>query len=162
MHKSSLPLLLRAILLCATFTSAAAWSAAANIRADGVSAEERRQPAGKTAPGPGTKPGASAKPADTTPGAIVIKRGDSLDTLVKKHLGHLPFKPDFLKQALVQKNPTAFKPPKNLAPIVGEKLQLPTAADYDRMLHGNPPPPPPAAPVAEDVPDPRRGWVRFP
>lgn len=129
------------------------WGASADIRASGY------VPGGldrvvKAVP-------VAAKGAETR-GAIVIKRGDTLEKLVKTHLNHLPFRQDILAQALLARNPGAFKEgPKSRTPVAGAVITLPTADDYAKVIFG--PEGPPQAPQEHAEPvDPRRGWVRYP
>ena len=108
-----------------------------------------------------------AVPAGPAMPAIVVKKGDTLDKLITRHLKNSPFNQDILRKAVIQKNPAAFKDGKAQGLIVGSQLLWPTMADYRKVLVG--------AGVGVDgggqaeehaaptgAPDPRRGWVRFP
>lgn len=129
-----------------------AWGASADIRASGYVAEGLNRVV-KSVP--------VAPKGTETRGPIVIKRGDTLEKLVKTHLNHLPFRQDILAQALQARNPGAFKGPKSRTPVVGAVITLPTADDYAMAIFG--PEDRPQAPQEPVEPaDPRRGWVRYP
>ena len=119
----------------------------------------------------------AADPAKTAPppqaqalpdGVWLVKKGDTLDRIVSRRLASLPFRPDVLRRALVDKNPGAFKNPKSAILTVGAILQLPTLEDFRYLLPAPVPEmlqasaPPPVEAQAEFEPDPRKGWVRFP
>lgn len=129
-----------------------AWGAAADIRASGYVAEglDRVVKAVPVTPKGGE-----------TRGAIVVKRGDTLEKLVRTHLNHLPFRQDILVQALQARNPGAFKGPKSRTPVVGAVITLPTADDYATVIFGSEDRPQAPQEPVEPV-DPRRGWVRYP
>ena len=101
-------------------------------------------------------------------GVWLVKKGDTLDRIVSRRLASLPFRPDVLRRALVDKNPGAFKNPKSAILTVGAILQLPTLEDFRYLLPAPVPEmlqasaPPPVEAQAEFEPDPRKGWVRFP
>ena len=100
-------------------------------------------------------------------GTAVAKKGEPLQKLIARSLGNLPFKPEILRDAMIQKNPAAFKNGKPESLIVGSVLQLPTMGDFRRFI-------PAVAAVcvegegtdggarADAAADPRKGWVRLP
>ncbi len=123
---------------------------------------------------------ASASPAPAAPrkqarapaaapdpsGNAVARKGESLQKLIARSMGNLPFKPEILREAMIQKNPAAFKNGKPESLIVGSVLKLPTMEDFRRFI-------PAVAAVcvegdgtdgarADATADPRKGWVRFP
>lgn len=128
------------------------WGASADIRASGYVAEGINRVVKAV---PVTPKGA------VTRGAIVVKRGDTLEKLVETHLNHLPFRPEILMQALLARNPGAFKGPKSRTPVVGAAITLPTADDYAKVIFG-PEDRPQALQEPVEPEDPRRGWVRYP
>jgi hypothetical protein len=133
-------------------TSAGVMAAAADIRASGYVPEgvDRVVRAVPIAPR-----GGDAR------NTVVVKRGDTLEKLVKTHLKHLPFRQDILAEALVARNPGAFKGTKSRTPVIGAVLVLPSADDYATVIFGPEARPSPAEEAPEPV-DPRRGWVRYP
>ena len=99
-------------------------------------------------------------------GTAVARKGESLQKLIARSMGNLPFKPEILRDAMIQKNPAAFKNGKPESLIVGSVLKLPTMEDFRRYI-------PAVAAVcvegdgtdgarADATADPRKGWVRFP
>lgn len=97
--------------------------------------------------------------------SVAVKRGDTLDQLIARHLAHIPLRQDLLRQALIKKNPAAFKGGKAEGLLAGATLQLPVLADF-RYLFATASDAPPVTPAElEPTPpavDPRKGWVRFP
>ncbi len=94
--------------------------------------------------------------------SVAVRRGDTLDRLIVRHLTHLPLRQDLLRQALIKKNPTAFKGGKAEGLLAGSTLQLPMLTDF-RYLFTPVSDALPAAP--EQTPaavDPRKSWIRFP
>lgn len=107
-----------------------------------------------------------AVPAGPAVPAVVVKKGESLDKLIARHVKNSPFSQDIVRKAVIQKNPNAFKDGKAQGIVVGAQLQWPTMADYRKVLAGagvsvdGGQRPEDSAPVA--APDPRKGWVRYP
>jgi len=112
--------------------------------------------------------------ARTGGGSIVIKRGDTLDKIITRHLSALPIKADLIRQEIIKQNPAAFKGGKASAMVMGASLQLP-GMDYFRDRYFQPNQPSIGAGESsmqngdsaqnENSPesiDPRKGWVRFP
>ena len=105
-------------------------------------------------------------PAPDPVGTAVARKGEPLPKLIARSLAHLPFKAEILREAMILKNPAAFKNGKPESLIVGSVLQLPTMEDFRRFI-------PAVAAVcvegdgtvgasADATVDPRRGWVRVP
>ena len=105
-------------------------------------------------------------PAVIPEGAVVAKKGESLDRLIARSMKHLPFRQDILRDIVVQKNPGAFKGGNAKSLIGGALVQLPVMSDFRHITH----PAEMAATAANETdnsqpsaePDPRKGWVRFP
>ena len=105
-------------------------------------------------------------PAVIPEGAVVAKKGESLDRLIARSMKHLPFRQDILRDVVVQKNPGAFKGGNAKSLIGGALVQLPVMSDFRHITH----PAEMAATAANETdnsqpsaePDPRKGWVRFP
>lgn len=106
--------------------------------------------------------------------SIVVKRGDTLDKIITRHLSAMPIKTDLIRQEIIKQNPAAFKGGKASAMVIGASLQLP-GMDYfrDRYFQANQP----SITAGEssiqnrdsaqnenpsESVDPRKGWVRFP
>ena len=137
---------------------------------------------------PGQPPAAPTAQAPALPeGAMLVKKGDTVERIVSRRLASLPFKQDILRKAVVDKNPDAFTDPKKRKLKVGAVLQLPTLDDF-RNLFAPPSPamvgmpggpmsmPMPGSPMPaqaqpepqsaqakpEEEEDPKKGWVRYP
>ena len=123
-------------------------------------------PAATPAPSAPRKETRTASVAPPPGGAVAVNKGDTLQKIIARSLGHLPFKPEILRAAMMQKNPAAFKSGKPESLAAGSVLQLPTMEDFRRLI------PAVAAACAEGegtdgaradaAADPRKGWVRFP
>ena len=140
---------------------------------------------------PAQPPAAPTAQAPVLPeGAMLVKKGDTVERIISRRLASLPFKQDVLRKALVDKNPGAFTDPTKRKLKVGAILQLPTLEDFHHLLaqpapavsmpmgmpnvpQPGPPPsqeqPAPAQPEAQPAPaqpeaeeDPKKGWVRYP
>lgn len=98
-----------------------------------------------------------------------MRRGDTLDSVIRRSTKGTPFREDVLRKAFVAVNAEMFPRaiPKKLP--AGVSLRVPSNDDILAMLDMLPPPPPAAAPapvVPERGPDPgmleRKNWVRYP
>jgi hypothetical protein len=112
-------------------------------------------------------------PAAVSALKVVVKPGETVDGLLRRHLGDSAFSMKFQRQALVRLNPSAF--PRGLVQrlAVGTTLWMPTDPIMAGMVPGgrkdstlaqaasaaNP-----SATAGQPVhtPSPTRGWVRFP
>ena len=112
-------------------------------------------------------------PAAVSALKVVVKPGETVDGLLRRHLGDSAFSTKFQRQALVRLNPSAF--PRGLVQrlAVGTTLWMPTDPIMAGMVPGgrkdstlaqaasaaNP-----SATAGQPVhtPSPTRGWVRFP
>lgn len=112
-------------------------------------------------------------PAAVSALKVVVKSGETVDGLLRRHLGDSAFSTKFQRQALVRLNPSAF--PRGLVQrlAVGTTLWMPTDPIMAGMVPGgrkdstlaqaasaaNP-----SATAGQPVhtPSPTRGWVRFP
>lgn len=107
---------------------------------------------------------------------VVVGRGETLDSVIRRSMGEQPFKEAYIRGILVELNPKAFPggPTSRLAP--GTSLMVPTTDDLLRPLLAHsaaatatptaagaaPRPPGPAAAAPPPTGPDRRGWVRFP
>lgn len=107
-------------------------------------------------------------------GPIAVKRGDTLDRLIARHLPSHPIRPEILRQEIVSQNPDAFKGGKANALVAGASLWLPGLSYFrdkyfqasDKSTGKKEDSRQNADSVqgetsADDI-DPRKGWVRFP
>ena len=95
---------------------------------------------------PGQPPAAPTAQAPALPeGAMLVKKGDTVERIISRRLASLPFKQDILRKALVDKNPDAFADAKKRKLKVGAILQLPTLDDFRNLLA-------PAAPAMGGMP----------
>lgn len=84
---------------------------------------------------PAQPPAAPTAQAPVLPeGAMLVKKGDTLERIISRRLASLPFKQDILRKALVDKNPDAFADTKKRKLKVGAVLQLPTLDDFRNLL----------------------------
>lgn len=120
-----------------------------------------------------TSAAAPSAPAPVVPdGAVLVKRGDTLERVISRGMASMPFKPAILRKALIDKNPDAFTDTRKRNLKVGAILQLPTLEDFRHLLPptatpmavpvATPPVPDPAPAQAEAEEDPKKGWVRYP
>ena len=84
---------------------------------------------------PAQPPAAPTAQAPVLPeGAMLVKKGDTVERIISRRLASLPFKQDILRKALVDKNPDAFADTKKRKLKVGAVLQLPTLDDFRNLL----------------------------
>ena len=132
---------------------------------------------GPTAGAPGTPGGgaAGAPPAagphaggGLAPSArqqVPVRRGETLQSVIRRTLRETPYSDAFLRQAFVQLNPAAFVGGSPHRLQAGAVLQVPTAADLRQLADGQQPG---AAGSADGPalhasrPEDRKQWVRFP
>ena len=114
-------------------------------------------------PQPGVASAQPAQPAPPAPpaqapGALddtwLVKKGDTLERIVSRRLASLPFKPNVVRKALVDKNPEAFKDAKARKLTVGSTLKLPTLEDFRYLFPGPAPATPQPAPPEPAMPQP--------
>ena len=102
-------------------------------------------------PAPPAPPAQAPGPLDDT---WLVKKGDTLERIVSRRLASLPFKPNVVRKALVDKNPEAFKDAKARKLTVGSTLKLPTLEDFRYLFPGPAPAPPQPAPPEPAMPQP--------
>ena len=102
-------------------------------------------------PAPPAPPAQAPGPLDDTG---LVKKGDTLERIVSRRLASLPFKPNVVRKALVDKNPEAFKDAKARKLTVGSTLKLPTLEDFRYLFPGPAPAPPQPAPPEPAMPQP--------
>ena len=117
-------------------------------------------------------PGA-APVSSTGRSSVAVERGQSLDALIRKHLGSSPLKVEVLRDLVHQMNPQAFAPGGGHRLVAGARVQLPSVEDQLRHAFGKSGAAMASAreELAESAAGPwgngaaaaaRRGWVRFP
>lgn len=135
---------------------------------------------------PGSLPAdaAAAAPKAEMPSAasalrVVVKPGDTVDGLLRRHLADSAFSPRFQRQALMRLNPAVFANGQPQRLVVGSTLWIPTEQILMGLLTGGHKDtalaqanPQAAASPGQDAPgagraptptpSPTRGWVRFP
>lgn len=189
------PVSIRAALGCAALGASAL--AAQTVSPSAVADEARMSPEaalkillGDAAPGmlrPVAQP-ASASPAQAMAEAlpagsalrVVVRPGDTVDGLLRRHLGDSAFSAKFQRQALMRLNPSVFQKGQVHRLEVGSTLWIPTDQTLMGLLSGAKPELQMAqakAPKAQEVavqnpsgtvpaptytPSPTRGWVRYP
>jgi Tfp pilus assembly protein FimV len=127
--------------------------------------EQRPVPEARAADVPAPRPAAPAARQE-----VVVRHGETLDGVMRRTLGPMPFRDAFLHQAFVALNPTAFVQGSPHRLVAGARLQVPTLPDLVAQLEQQQgvtllPPPPvveaaasPMPPVANE----RSRWVRYP
>lgn len=99
--------------------------------------------------------------ASPTPTLVVLtQKGDTVDKIVARTLGHLPLRTDVLRKALIQRNPEVFPKGKVGRIPVGSTIYLPSHEDFRVAALGQQAKP--ITQVADTQVDERRGWIRFP
>ena len=117
-------------------------------------------------------PTAESAPPNSTPAAqlITVQKGESIDAVLRRGLPGMPFKDEFMRQALAKANPKVFPKGQTYPVRPGTVLALPSVDALRQHLLAQSPQAAALfqAPVAtEEVaqvnagPDKRR-WVRFP
>ena len=113
------------------------------------------------APAPAVAPAASA-PAKT----YTVVAGDNLDKVVRQQYPNSPLRPDILKDAVMQQNPSAFTKGSNKMLMVGYQLTVPDHQELLRKhmpaLGGAPAAAAEAANAGQANADQRRNWIRYP
>jgi Tfp pilus assembly protein FimV len=108
--------------------------------------------------------------------SVVVQRGETLDTIMRRTAKNLPFRDEALRKAFIDLNPQAFTQGSPHRLQAGAQLRVPSLEDVlvsTKLIPARPALTPTATPKAEDVhhastsgPDPRaierRHWVRYP
>jgi len=113
-------------------------------------------------------------PTPTSSLKVVVKRGDTVESLLRRHLGGSAFSMQFQRQALVRLNPSAFQKGLVQRLEIGTTLWMPTDPIMAGMVPGGRKDGPltqatstatdPSGTAGQPMhsPSPTRGWVRFP
>ena len=91
-------------------------------------------------------------------GVYKVKRGDTLSGIVRDAVKGTEIRPDFILNAMVKVNPTAFVRGNPNWMLAGKKLKFPRAEDFNRLIfvkskEGN---------VSANKSDPYLGWIKYP
>ena len=113
--------------------------------------------------------GSAATPAATSPGAAPVKytvrEGDTLDKIIRLHMGNSPLRIEILRDAVVKQNPHAFVKGSTKVLLANAVITVPNHTELLQMQLGSAPakaesaPPPTSTFMTEDR---RKAWVRYP
>lgn len=162
-----------ALLLATAMASMPAWSAQASSvagsRGLNASLADGEEIVAQAAPPPRVQGVATSRLQ------VTVRRGESLDALIRRSLPDLPFKDVFLRQAVLDMNPGVLRAGATQRLAAGTVLQLPSLDDLIRLLGAAPASPSPGAgtaPHGSDSARPahqaasaaneRKRWVRYP
>ena len=114
-------------------------------------------------PVPGTPPqgmnaGKQQLPATVkTGGTYQVRRGETLDMVIRKVAPNSPLQRSLLRQAFVKANPHAFRRNNPNWMYAGTVLKVPDIDDLRRVIFKDSP-----GSLKKNVSDEKAGWVRFP
>ena len=113
--------------------------------------------------------GVAAVPAATNPGAAPVKytvrEGDTLDKIIRLHMGNSPLRIEILRDAVVKQNPHAFVKGSTKVLLANAVITVPNHTELLQMQLGSAPPKAESAPPPTStsmVEDRRKAWVRYP
>ena len=116
---------------------------------------------------PGPAGGSAAAQAAASPGAVkyTVREGDTLDKIIRLHMGNSPLRIELLRDAVVKLNPHAFVKGSTKVLLAHAVITVPNHNELLQKQLGS------AMPVAEPTPpaastsmaeDRRKTWVRYP
>jgi Tfp pilus assembly protein FimV len=111
--------------------------------------------------------GNAAAKAAASPGPVkyTVREGDTLDKIIRLHMGNSPLRIELLRDAVVQQNPHAFVKGSTKVLLAHAVITLPNHNELlqkqlgSAMPVANPTPPAASTSMAEDR---RKTWVRYP
>ena len=112
--------------------------------------------------------GNAAAQAATSPGAVkyTVREGDTLDKIIRLHMGNSPLRIEILRDAVVKQNPHAFVKGSTKVLLANAVITVPNHTELLQMQLGSALPKAEAAPPATTstsmVDDRRKTWVRYP
>ena len=110
------------------------------------------------APQQGMKAGKQQLPATVkTGGTYQVRRGETLDMVIRKVAPNSPLQRSLLRQAFVKANPHAFRRNNPNWMYAGVVLKVPDIDDLRRVIFKDSP-----GSLKKNVSDEKAGWVRFP
>jgi Tfp pilus assembly protein FimV len=114
-------------------------------------------------------PAGGSPAAATSPGAAPVKytvrEGDTLDKIIRLHMGNSPLRIEILRDAVVKQNPHAFVKGSTKVLLANAVITVPNHTELLQMQLGSAPakaeptPPPTSTSMADDR---RKAWVRYP
>ncbi len=114
-------------------------------------------------------PAGGSPAAATSPGAAPLKytvrEGDTLDKIIRLHMGNSPLRIELLRDAVVNQNPHAFVKGSTKVLLAHAVITVPNHTELLQMQLGSAPakaeptPPPTSTSMADDR---RKAWVRYP
>jgi len=110
------------------------------------------------APQQGMNAGKQQLPATVkTGGTYQVRRGETLDMVIRKVAPNSPLQRSLLRQAFVKANPHAFRRNNPNWMYAGAVLKVPDIDDLRRVIFKDSP-----GSLKKNVSDEKAGWVRFP
>jgi Tfp pilus assembly protein FimV len=110
------------------------------------------------APQQGMNAGKQQLPATVkTGGTYQVRRGETLDMVIRKVAPNSPLQRSLLRQAFVKANPHAFRRNNPNWMYAGTVLKVPDIDDLRRVIFKDSP-----GSLKKNVSDEKAGWVRFP
>ena len=111
--------------------------------------------------------GNAAAQAATSPGAVkyTVREGDTLDKIIRLHMGNSPLRIELLRDAVVKQNPHAFVKGSTKVLLAHAVITVPNHTELlqkqlgSAMPLADPTPPAASTSMAEDR---RKTWVRYP
>ena len=111
--------------------------------------------------------GSAAAQAAASPGAVkyTVREGDTLDKIIRLHMGNSPLRIELLRDAVVKQNPHAFVKGSTKVLLAHAVITLPNHNELlqkqlgSAMPAADPTPPAASTSMAEDR---RKSWVRYP
>jgi len=111
--------------------------------------------------------GSAAAQAAASPGAVkyTVREGDTLDKIIRLHMGNSPLRIELLRDAVVKQNPHAFVKGSTKVLLAHAVITLPNHNELlqkqlgSAMPVADPTPPAASTSMAEDR---RKTWVRYP
>ena len=111
--------------------------------------------------------GSAAAQAAASPGAVkyTVREGDTLDKIIRLHMGNSPLRIELLRDAVVKQNPHAFVKGSTKVLLAHAVITVPNHNELLQKQLGS------AMPVADSTPpaastsmaeDRRKTWVRYP
>jgi len=111
--------------------------------------------------------GSAAAQAAASPGAVkyTVREGDTLDKIIRLHMGNSPLRIELLRDAVVKQNPHAFVKGSSKVLLANAVITVPNHNELlqkqlgSAMPVADPTPPAASTSMAEDR---RKTWVRYP
>ncbi len=104
--------------------------------------------------------------AANAPVKYTVREGDTLDKVIRMHMGNSPLRIEILREAVIQLNPQAFAKGANKFLLANAVLTLPNHSELvQKQLAAVLPPVEAAAPAPSTssyTEDRRKSWVRYP